>query len=342
MTTEGRSYAELHLHLGGAVLPRILYAHLERNRDIKENPVIRARALEVLRKFPSYEKFERRLERKCDSLPKYLEAHKLIEPIQTLDALPYFINRMLRGAYVFEQISYLELRYNPYFRLPKNLPESQVEEKLEEVVVTIATAAAACHREFPIQFTQILCMDTRLPKRINQMILDTALRQTTEVAAIDIAGPSAGFWDQEDDLLDLLRRAKDAGMKITVHAYETESGCFRSVLEYADRIGHGIQIPLREPALLNHLARRGVCLEICPTSYFRTGTLRTYNELKPIFSACFDLGVDFAICTDNSALHGVRLPLEFERLLIHGVLSFPQIERIRENAFRHAFRYVVQ
>jgi adenosine deaminase len=268
-----------------------------------------------------------------------LEAHKVVEPIQTLDALPYFISRMLRGAYVFEQISYLELRYNPYFRLPKDLPEKQIEQKLEEIVATIATAAKACHREFPIQFTQILCLDTRLPKRINQLILETALRMPNDVAALDIAGPAEEFWGQEDDLLALLRKGKDAGLKITVHAYETESGCFRSVLEYADRIGHGIQIPLREPALLNQLARRGVCLEICPTSYFRTGTLRTYNELKPIFSACFDLGVDVAICTDNSALHGVRLPLEFERLLIHGVLSFPQIERIRENAFRHAFRY---
>jgi adenosine deaminase len=126
---------------------------------------------------------------------------------------------------------------------------------------------------------------------------------------------------------------------VTGHAFENQEGCFPKVLDYLDRIGHGIQIPLRSPKLLTKVAQRGQCLEVCPTSYFRTGTIKSYAELAPVFNHCFDMGIDIAVCTDNSALHGVRLPLEFERLLTHGIIDFKKMEACRAAAFRHAFRW---
>jgi adenosine deaminase len=333
------TYAELHLHLGGAVLPRILYTFLQRARQDRSRPEMAGIAGGYLRRFSTYERFERRLMRPCDTLNKYLEKHKLVEPLQRIESLPYFVNRMLRGAYVFENVSYLELRYNPYFRLPKGTPDKEVRPQLEAIVQTVAAAAVAAHRQFPIVFTQILCMDSRLSLAVNQAILETALAMPAEVAALDLAGPDDAYAEREEELIGLLRQAKDKGLKLTAHVFETPDGCCPRMLEYLDRIGHGIQIPLRAPRLLPEVARRRQCLEICPTTYFMTGTIRSYSELKPVFGHCFDMGVDIAVCTDNSALNGVRLPLEFERLLTHGVIDFAQMERIREAAFRHAFRW---
>ncbi|MFQ3587348.1 MAG: adenosine deaminase [Fimbriimonadaceae bacterium] len=333
------TYAELHLHLGGAILPRILYTYLQRAKVDRSRPGAQQNAQSVLRRFPTYERFERRLTRPCATLTQYLEAHKIVEPIQTIESIPYFVHRLLRGAYVFENIAYLELRYCPYFRIPKSTPDTEVRARMEEVVATVAAAAEAARQQFPIQFTQILCLDSRLPESVNADIASVAIESEDEVCALDVAGPEEAYRENLPAILRQMRRAKDAGLKITAHVFETPEGHFPELLDLVDRIGHGIQIPLREPRLLAQIARRGVCLEVCPTTYFRTGTLRTYQELQPVFRHCFDMGVDIAVCTDNSAFHNVRLPVEYERLLTHGVVDFTGMMRLRENAFRHAFRW---
>lgn len=339
MTSTDRSYAELHLHLGGAVLPRILYTYLQRQKQNRVDEERYKLAVSYLKRFPTFEKFERRLTRPSDTLEKYLEAHKLTEPLQSQASIAYFVNRLLRGAFAFENIAYLELRYNPYFRIPKGLPLPEARNQMAEIVQTVAIAAQAAYPQFPIVFTQILCMDTRLSKDVNRTIVELALEMPQEVCAVDIAGPDEPYRENLDDIIANLKFAKEKGLKTTGHVFETPDGCFPEILDYLDRIGHGIQIPLRMPKLLTQVARRKQCLEVCPTSYFRTGTLKTYSELKPVFQHCFDLGIDIAICTDNSAFHNVRLPLEFERLLTSGVLDFSQMERCRQAAFRHAFRW---
>ena len=103
------------------------------------------------------------------------------------------------------------------------------------------------------------------------------------------------------------------------------------------RLGHGIQIPLKYPELLPEVARRGQCLEVCPTTYLKTGTLQDLRELKVVFDRCFEAGVDIAICTDNAGLHNVRLPFEYENLLTLDIIDFRQLQACRRGAFRHAF-----
>ena len=76
---------------------------------------------------------------------------------------------------------------------------------------------------------------------------------------------------------------------------------------------------------------------MCPTTYVRTGTLKSYEELRPIFARCFDAGVPIAICTDNSGMHQVRLPMEFENLLVRDIIDFHQMEACHAAAYRHAF-----
>jgi adenosine deaminase len=338
MTPGPRQYAELHLHLGGAVLPRILYTQLQRAKQDRANPGHEI-ASQYLQRWPTYEKFERRLTKPSDTLSKYLEAHKIVEPLQSIDNLAYYVNRLLRGCAIFENLSYLELRYNPYFRVAKEDREGDVRSRMQEIVATVAAAAAAAFRDYPIVLSQILCMDSRLPDATNREILEVATSMPNEVCAVDLAGPDEPYREREEEFGALLKEAKTRGLNVTAHLFETPDGSIASLLDFVDRIGHGIQIPLREPRLLPMLAKRKICLEVCPTTYFRTGSLKSYRELAPVFRSCFDLGVDIAVCTDNGALHGVRLPLEFERLLTHGVIGFSQMEKIREAAFRHAFRW---
>ncbi len=318
-------HAELHRHLGGAVVPRIFWRFLAR------------RSHPLARRFPTYESFEDYVTRPRSSLTEYLELHSVVEPVQTIETLDYFVSKLVRGAYVFESICYLELRHCPYLRTAPDLPAPDRIAQMREVVALIAEAGR--QPEYPLIMKQILCAHSRLPAEVNRAIVDLAATMPKEVCGIDLAGPDTLYEERLGDILGLFRYAKSLGLKTTGHVFETENGCHAGLLPYLDRIGHGIQIPLRYPELLPEVAERGQCLEVCPTTYVKTGTLDNLDDLRLVFERCEEAGVDIVLCTDNAGLHNVRLPFEFENLLIQDIIDFRQLGRCQEAAFRHAFAW---
>lgn len=318
-------YAELHRHLGGSVVPRILWRYFHRSGS------------QLAEKFPEYPEFEEFYTRPRNSLDEYLELHTLVESTQTSETLPYFIYRLVRGAYIFENLAYLELRYTPYLRTPEHLSTRDRIDKMAEIVEIVGNASHL--RNDPTISSQILCMHSRLPYEVNRAIVDLAARMPEYVCGIDLAGGDAQYAERLDEFIELYEYARSLSLKTTGHLYETANGCYPELLPYLMRIGHGIQIPLRHPELLKEVARRGQCLEVCPTTYLKTGTLEDLHQLKVVFDSCFDAGVDIAICTDNAGLHNVRLPFEYENLLTMDVIDFEQLQACQEASFRHAFAW---
>lgn len=321
-------YAELHRHLGGSVVPRILWRYFQRHDR------------ELALRFPEYPVFEEFYTKPRDTLDEYLELHTLVENVQSVETLPYFIYRLIRGAYIFENLAYLELRYTPYLRTPHDLSQSQRIDRMAEIVEVVGKASQL--PEYPIVTSQILCMHSRLPYEVNRAIVDLASQMRPYVCAIDVAGGDNHYGDRLDEFVQLYAYARSLGINTTGHLYETPDGCHPELLPYLMRIGHGIQIPLKHPELLPEVARRGQCLEVCPTTYFKTGTLQDIQDLKIVFDRCFDAGVDIAICTDNAGLHDMRLPFEYESLLTQDIIDFRQMQACQEAAFRHAFAWPYQ
>ncbi|MGB7085819.1 MAG: adenosine deaminase [Phormidesmis sp.] len=316
-------YAELHRHLGGSVVPRVLWRYFERNRpDISD-------------RFEDYSAFERFYTQPKDTLEEYLQLHTLVESVQTKEALPYFIYRLIRGAYIFENLAYLELRYTPFYRTPERLDTAQRIDAMAEIIEVVGRASH--QSEYPVVTKQILCLHSRLPYEINRATLELAAQYPEYVCGIDVAGGDAAY--NLDELKRLYTHAQSLGLNTTGHLYETKDGCYPELLPYLMRIGHGIQIPLHYPELLKEVAARGQCLEVCPTTYLQTGTLEEISQLKTVFDRCFDAGVDIAICTDNAGLHNVRLPFEYENLLTHDVIGFDGLRACQAAAFRHSFAW---
>ncbi|PZO18245.1 MAG: adenosine deaminase [Leptolyngbya foveolarum] len=316
-------YAELHRHLGGSVVPRVLWRYFERNRP------------DLSGRFENYLDFEQFYTQPKDTLEEYLELHTLVESVQTKEALPYFIYRLIRGAYIFENLAYLELRYTPYYRTPERLSAVERIDAMAEIIEVVGRASQ--QSEYPVITKQILCMHSRLPYETNRATLELAAQYPEFVCGVDIAGGDSVY--NIEELKRLYSQARELGLNTTGHLYETKDGCYPELLPYLNRIGHGIQIPLNHPELLKDVAARGQCLEICPTTYFQTGTLDNIGQLKTIFDRCFDAGVDIAICTDNAGLHNVRLPFEYEDLLTQDVIGFDELRACQASAFRHAFAW---
>ncbi|NJK63289.1 MAG: adenosine deaminase [Synechococcaceae cyanobacterium SM2_3_1] len=317
-------HAELHRHLGGSVVPRILWRFLHRQGS------------PLAARFPEYGDFEGFYTRPRNTLEDYLELHTLVESVQTLDTLPYFIYRLLRGAYIFEDLAYLEIRYTPYLRTDPSLEEAERIKQMYQVIEVVGDAIQ--QTEYPIVTSQILCLHSRLPSQVNRAIVEAAIA-SEHVCAIDVAGGDKLYRERMPEWIELYKYALACGLKTTAHLYETVDGCYPDLLPYVMRIGHGIQIPLLYPELLPELARRQQCLEVCPTTYIKTGTLATLDPLRLVFDRCFEAGVDIAICTDNAGLHNVRLPFEYENLLTLDIINFTQLQACQDAAFRHAFAW---
>ncbi len=318
-------HADLHRHLGGAIVPRVFWRYLMR----AGHP--------LAEEYPEYEPFEAYVTRPRATLSEFLELHHMVEEVQQIETLPYFVSKLVRGAYIFEGIVYLELRHTPWYRTSPGLPDSERIKQMREVVQVIGRSAD--QPEYPLRMRQILCMHSRLPVEINRAILDVAESAPDLVCGVDLAGPDVLYRDRLGELIELFKSAKERGLKTTCHLFETVNGAYPELLPYTDRIGHGIHIALERPDLLPEIADRGQCLEVCPTSYLKTGTLQSLDGLRAVFSRCEAADVDIAICTDNPGLHNVRLPFEYENLLTMDVIDFHQLQRCQEAAFRHAFAW---
>lgn len=318
-------YADLHRHLGGSVVPRVLWRYFQRH-----NP-------DLATKFPEYPEFEEFYTKERNTLEEYLELHTLVESVQNIETLPYFVYRLIRGAYIFENLAYLEIRYTPYLRTNPNLSPQQRIEQMSAIVEVVGKASRV--NEYPIVTSQVLCMHTKLSYEVNKAIIDLAITKKDDVCAIDVAGGDKLYAERMEEFTALYQYARSRGVKTTGHLYETPHGCYPELLPYLMRIGHGIQIPLKYPELLPEVARLNQCLEVCPTTYTKTGTLDNIKQLKLVFDRCFEQGVDIAICTDNAGLHNVRLPFEYENLLTLDIIDFKQLQACQDASFRHAFAW---
>lgn len=320
-------YADLHRHLGGALHPRIIYKFLQKN----DHP--------VLNYFPDYEGFLSWFTRPCRTLEEFVKIHSLVEELQSLEHLPYFCLRLCRGAYTFENIQYLEIRYNPYFRTDKNLTEAKRIGQMTEIVETIT--ANLRPSEYPITVKQILCLDRRLPEKINGAILQVAKDNLGPVVGIDLAGPEINP-EKWEEWVNFLRVARSSGLKTTAHLGETGAdNVHPQYFSVLDRIGHGIHIPLALPEMLKELAKKQITLEVCPTSYRQTGVLKDFNQLKIVFERCRQAGVSIAVCTDNPGRNPApcTLPGEYERLIDNDVIDFADLKSVQTEGFRSAFGY---
>jgi adenosine deaminase len=326
------NFPDLHRHLGGATHPRILWGFIEKHgRETRIAGELRAR-------YPTYDDFAREFHRPFRDLSDYLTVHHLVESLQAED-MAYFTKRAVRGAAVFEAMDYLELRFNPYKRTPSTLPEAERLALMDDVAWQVIRASQT---EFPIATTFILCMDRGFPPERNRQIIALAAR-LTDVVAVDLAGPYQAGGPTIAEWTDLYAEARALGLRTTAHMGESDPDDIHPALfPHLDRIGHGIQIALHRPDLLPELAARGICLEVCPTTYLRTRTVVDLVELRPVFARCAEAGVPISIATDNPALHGDagRIVNEYEKLVRAEAIHFDDIRAHAAVGYRHAFRPV--
>lgn len=161
------------------------------------------------------------------------------------------------------------------------------------------------------------------------------LGQPTAIVGIDLAGDEEVSYPA--DLPKLFREAKDQfGLGVTIHAGETgRAENIRAAVEqfHADRIGHGSAAG-KDPRLMDFLAGKDICVEVCPISNRLTGALHA-DDPHPLIE--FQRrGTPFVICSDNPGIHDRGLADDHAEASAEG-LAPPALDRQYELAKRYSF-----
>jgi adenosine deaminase len=305
--------SELHVHLGAAVTPAIMWgiAHAQGIRLPTKDFWAFRDLITVGRRKRGFD--------------AYLDLFHWTELIQSSPiAVERSVYEVIGGAYRKNNVTQLELRFNPMKR------NRGGEQDLDHIIAAAVRGMDRAVLEYPqVRAGLIFCLDRGFSRALNEIIAAKAIAwQSRGVVGIDIAGPVVeGF--RFADYAEVFDACRRAGLGLTVHAGETGGADeVREALEALepDRIGHGVH-SADDETVLGMLRERGTVLEVCPSSNLITGVLRNIGDVRRAIRALADGGVRFTVSTDGPEMLRSYLRDELNLLMRHEILSLEDVER---------------
>jgi aminodeoxyfutalosine deaminase len=311
--------AELHLHLEGSIRPAIASALAARHGV--------GLAEEEVRRRYAYTNFA-----------GFLDAFK-------------WVTSFVRGP-------------KDYALIAADLAEQLIEQKVVYAEVTLSVGVMFLRQQQPeANFAAIVAATEPYEKRglrlnwifdaVRQFGAEAAMRvvqaarrcESRRIVAFGIGGDEMSVATKE--FRGVYERAGEYGFHRLMHAGEIGGPeKIREAIEIlgVERIGHGIAA-IRDKALMEMLAERGIPLEICPASNLRTGALAgqlgkdaATMEEHPL-AEIVRRGVAVTIATDDPAMFHTSLKEEYRNAWGVG-LTEGEMEGLVENGFRYAFEKV--
>jgi adenosine deaminase len=324
--------AELHTHLGASVDPAVMWT-LAHEQGI---------ALPV----KDYWEFVDLVTvdaRGVDGLPALDEIYHWTELIQSSPlAVERSVHGAIGGAYRTQNITTLELRFNPMKR------NRGGERDLDHIIMAAVRGLDLASLEYPrVRAGLILMMDRTFTREQNEVIVEKAIRYRGRgIVGIDIAGPrpNGGRYPYRE-LAPLVEEARGAGLGITIHVGE-EGGAdgiaeIGEVVEHLrpDRMGHGI-LAAQDEETMRLIREAGVVLEICPTSNLLTRALPDQDALRDTIATFVDRDVPFTIATDGPEMMRTHLRDELQLLLDIEAVDVEVLQSL--NALGHEVAFISQ
>jgi adenosine deaminase len=321
--------AELHTHLGGSVDPAVMWT-LAHEQGISLPVKDYWDFVELVTVDP----------RGVEGLPELDQIYKWTELIQSSPlAVERSVHHAIGGAYRTQNITTLELRFNPMKR------NRGGERDLDHIIMAAVRGLDRAGLEYPrVRAGLILMMDRTFTREQNEVIVEKAIRYKERgIVGLDIAGPrpNGGRYPYRE-LAPLVETARAAGLGITIHVGE-EGGAhgiaeIGEVVEHLrpERIGHGI-LAAQDEETMRLLKEAGVVLEICPTSNLLTRALADEDALRDTVATFVDRGVAFTIATDGPEMMRTHLRDELQLLIELGVFEADALQSVNARGHEAAF-----
>ncbi len=233
----------------------------------------------------------------------FLETFQVIRLFfQDSETIQRFVGEMIEDA-ASDGIKVLELRFTP----------AAIQQcsglSIGDCIDAVASASMDAASRHDIKLGLIVSVNRHEAVNLAEEVIQIAVdRMESGVYGVDLAGDELGY--ALDPFIPLFAEAKQAGLKLTIHAGEW--GAAQQVAQAievmgADRIGHGVRV--LEDSVITQMARSSaVGFEVSPTSNFKTGVVKDL-ETHPL-SEMIDAGLKVAITTDDPSIFNTTLSQE--------------------------------
>ena len=326
-----RELIDLHIHVGGAVAPHVLWS-LAHSQGFK---------LPTKNYFEFVEMITARPEN-VSTLDDYLRImHTWTEKIQSSPmAIERSVYEVIGKEFRGSRVTQIELRFNP---MKRNLDSTL---DLDHIIHAALRGMDRATLEYGVRAGLIFCLAREFDHRLNSIILEKAIKYRHRgVVGIDLAGTETRALELDADQVgayqDLFQRARDAGLKTTVHTGETQGTGAEGVMAVVERlrphrIGHGIRAAYDDSAM-RVLREQDVVLELCPTSNLHTHAVSGVDELKHIVQTFLDRGVKVTLNTDGPYLLETDMQSEVDLVEKHGIMTPEQVDQALAWAREYSF-----
>lgn len=308
---------EIHCHLEGAIRTQTI-SDIAKEYDLK---------------LPAYETGE---------LDKYVKVYDQLRDLEAVLAAFAIFQNSITSPEVVERIAWelfedsakqniklFEVRFSPDWAFHgHNL-------NWDECLEGLLHAKERAEKEFDMAIGYIAITSRSMGPESCVKTFDWAIRHKEEILGVDLADSERDFPLRE--FVGPVLKAKDAGLKVTVHTGEDTPASFvKETIELVnpDRIGHGIHA-IEDMEVVELLKERSITLEVNPWSNYLTNSVRTIEEhpLKQLF----DLGVRVTINSDDPEVLETNLNNEYR--IAHEVLgmSMDEIDRCNRYAYEASF-----
>jgi adenosine deaminase len=308
---------EIHCHLEGAIRTQTII-------DI---------AREYNLKLPSYD---------VNELDRHVKVYDQLHSLEAvLEAFGIFQNSITSPA-VFERIAWelfedsakqniklFEVRFSPDWAFHGHNVD------WDAGLDGLLRAKERAEKEFDIAIGIIAITSRGMGADSCAKTVDWAIRHRDQIHGVDLADGERLY--PMSDFAKPIRRAKDAGLKVTIHTGEDTpaSAVMETIQAFApDRIGHGIHI-IEDLRAVDLVREKNLALEVNPWSNYLTNSVPTIEEhpLKKLF----DLGVRVTINSDDPEVLETNVNNEYR--IAHEILgmSMDEIAACNRFAFESSF-----
>ncbi|XP_068459628.1 adenosine deaminase-like protein [Clinocottus analis] len=286
---------ELHAHLNGSV-----------SFDTIEKLISRKPHLNIEHGMTAIGKGQRRTLDECFQFFKVV--HQLVDTEEDILMVATDVIR----EFAADGVKYLELRSTP-----RDEKETGLTKK--SYVETVIKAIKQCKSdELDIDVRFLVAIDRRNGAEVAMETVKLAeefmLSTDGLVLGLDLSGdPTVGHGK---DLLPALQRAKDCGLKLSLHLSEVPSQLEESELLLdlpPNRIGHGTFLHPEvggSQSLVDKVMANNIPLELCLTSNVKGQTVPCYSDHH--FKYWYQRGHPIVICTDDKGVFSTDLSQEYQ------------------------------
>ena len=301
----------LHLHLDGSLRPETVREWLKEDGEEYSLEEVQSKLM---------------VNKDCKDLNEYLEKFdipsKVLQTAERIERATYELYEDLSK----QNVIYAEVRFAPSKHLEKGLSYKQV-------VQAAINGMERAKKDFNIDGNLILCCmrgDNNVQENLETVVAAKKFLNRG-VAAIDLAGAEALFSTEKFE--DIFRLANQNGIPLTIHAGEADGPASVSIaIQYANRIGHGIR-SIESEYVINELRKRGVTLEVCPTSNEQTQAVSGKHPLEELYRR----GIKTTISTDNDTVSNIDIEEEYRKVLENTNLTYNDLVQMNINAARAIF-----